>query len=83
MLWDSAAPHRYRAGSPRQDGRPMETRRFTSREDAERHLCAEGFLFQGAPNRWRRLHGQRVVYAEIVHRDHGVVVVTVDRDGPP
>ena len=60
----------------------MQTRRFPSRTEAEDFLKSEGFAFQGAPNRWRKQDGGRILYAEVLTvRDSAVVVVTSHPSG--
>jgi hypothetical protein len=43
----------------------METLPFDSREKAEDYLRSRGFEFMGAPNRWRKVEGNTVYYAEV------------------
>jgi hypothetical protein len=53
----------------------MRTQRFASRSDAERYLAGDGFEFQGAPSRWRKMIDGRACYADVVARRGAAVVV--------
>lgn len=53
----------------------MQTQRFASRADAERHLVQQGFHFQGAPSRWRKVTDGTVHYADVVMHNGGAVVM--------
>jgi len=59
----------------------MQTRRFPSRTEAEDFLKSEGFAFQGAPNRWRKQDGGRILYAEVLTVRDSAVVVTSHPSG--
>ncbi|WP_448189207.1 hypothetical protein [Azospirillum sp. sgz301742] len=53
----------------------MRTQRFSSRTEAERYLADNGFEFQGAPSRWRKIVDGRSCYADVVVRGGAAVVV--------
>ncbi len=62
----------------------MQTQRFPSRPEAERHLAENGFEFLGAPSRWRKSIGRSVCYADVVVQGGtAVVVYTETTDGLP
>lgn len=53
----------------------MRTQRFASRSEAERYLADNGFEFQGAPSRWRKMVGARACYADVVVSGGAAVAV--------
>lgn len=56
----------------------MEIRPFPSLGDAERYVKRSGYLFQGAPSRWRKQDGKTTSYADIRPQGHGAVVIITD-----
>ncbi|PWC56228.1 hypothetical protein [Azospirillum sp. TSO22-1] len=62
----------------------MRTRRFPSRQEAERYLTEQGFEFLGAPSRWRKTMAGHASYADVVVQSGtAVVVFTESSDGLP
>ncbi len=55
----------------------MKARRFPGPSEAEAWLRAQGFAFQGAPNRWRRHSEDGVSYALVRPTGSRAVVVWV------
>ena len=53
----------------------MQIERFTTREEAEARLHALGYVFMGAPGRWRRLTANRSSYADVYAEGRRWVVV--------
>ena len=52
---------------------------FVDLNGAERYLAAQGFVFVGAPNRWRRAMDGTVTYAEVRMSESGSLVVLRSR----
>jgi hypothetical protein len=57
----------------------MQLERFPTREDAESLLRTLGYVFMGAPGRWRRLTVSNSFYAEVSAK--GGLWFVVFRDG--
>ncbi len=53
----------------------METRRFADAIGAEMFLQTDGFVFQGAPSRWRKDAGDETVYADVITVERGAVAL--------
>jgi hypothetical protein len=56
----------------------METIRFSTREEAKKHLEDRNFEFMGAPNRWRKFEDGKTIYAKIWVNYYGAAVIISD-----
>ena len=56
----------------------LEVVAFRCREDAERYLRRCGYVFVGAPDRWRLVAANQQTYARIASRN-GAWIVTIGR----
>lgn len=49
---------------------------FDNRADAEKYLKERGFVFVGAPDRWRLVEGSRETYAHLT-RSNGLWILSL------